>query len=785
MKAVPRFLGFQNVFTFFIFTLFACRLAIAGEIAVSAATSNFDMGKAIEHYCYAGGDIPLEKATSLTYLPLPKHKISFGYRRDKCWFRMAVRNTEALPLQTILEYKYGLIDRIDVYNFKDGTTTDHFIMGDAVPFYKRPLPIYAFTSELDLAPHQTADVYLHVQTSSSFTLPIAISSKNAFIALIHHQQWIIGIFYGISFGLAAYNLLLFLSTRESSYFYYVLHVTSVAGFFACFDGISFSWWPNADRWQSYSNNVFAGIAMISGMEFSRKYLNVVKGSTCALLLNTGTAMNIAVLALLTAIPTHYAAISLPAVGLLSIVLLISASIIRLRQGNIEARYLVMAWSVFLAMVIAVALNAYGAVSTLILSLYGLKAGFVAQQILFSAGLGNRINRLKEQRIASEKEMIEARAQSKAKSEFLAKMSHEIRTPMNGVLGLAQLLRDTELQPTQRHYLETIESSGKALLTIINDILDYSKIEAGKMVIEKISFSLKQVLEESVSLFRVLAKEKGIELRLEYVGQIPADVEGDPTRLRQIILNLIGNAFKFTQQGTITLSVIGDTEKPNIYLFEVQDSGIGLSDEEQSKLFRSFQQADSSTTRKYGGTGLGLAICKQLAEMMGGSIGVKSVPGKGSTFWFTCLLAQSDSTQKAALEARTDVEQPLRALRVLVAEDNNVNQMVISGMLKKLGMQATIANNGFETFQLATQTQYPFDVLLMDCEMPEMDGYQATLMIRAYENEHKLKPMPVIALTAHAMAEHQARCIECGMNDHLSKPIEVSQLQQKLAKWAAA
>ncbi|GAA5315090.1 MAG: hypothetical protein AseanaTS_02940 [Candidatus Pelagadaptatus aseana] len=533
----------------------------------------------------------------------------------------------------------------------------------------------------------------------------------------------------------------------------------------------------------------------------------------------------------------------------------------------------------------------------------------------------------EEKLKSQRQQTEAEEASRAKSQFLATMSHEIRTPMNGVIGMVELLRDTPLSDNQKHYLDVIHRSGETLITIINDILDYSKIEAGKMELEEAEFNLEELIEDCTQLFGATANKRHIELVGSVSPTTPLHVKGDPTRLRQILINLLGNAFKFTEAGCISLQARrepdSDIENPLIR-FSVTDTGIGISEDAQGKLFQSFSQADSSTTRKYGGTGLGLAICKRLAEVMGGTIGVDSIEGEGSTFWFTTQLqiaatpesepsrtiadlagknilivednetlteiltyhciswgmkpavARSTKETLELLAARHKDNQPafdfisldyflpdgnglalarkvielypndkgryfmltasneqfdleelkqshirtvlhkpvspkkikhelavmlgaieddhsevdyipkpaqtdFSHLNVLVAEDNSVNRMVIKGLLGKLNITPTLAEDGREALNAVTGAEKSFDLILMDCEMPEMDGFEATRCIRKHERINDLTATPIVALTAHAMEEHREAVFACGMNHFLCKPITLNELRDAFDK----
>lgn len=369
-----------------------------------------------------------------------------------------------------------------------------------------------------------------------------------------------------------------------------------------------------------------------------------------------------------------------------------------------------------------------------------------------------------------RELAEQTAQTK--SSFLATMSHEIRTPMNGVIGMTQLLSDTRLTSEQQHYVSTIRQSCEALLRIINDILDHSKIEAGKLEVEQVPFSLPSLLDECASLFTLVSGQSGVQLSVESGADLPTDVIGDPVRIRQILINLLANAFKFTREGKVVLRVRthGGSAGTAMVHFEVEDTGIGMDEQQRARLFEAFSQGDSSITRKYGGTGLGLSICRQLVGLMHGEIGVSSEPGHGSVFWFRLPLRRAvlDATLPPGTRPRPMVD--ISGLRVLVAEDNPVNQQVIAGFLRKHGLNAVMASDGVEALQRLTANHDAFDLVFMDCEMPNMDGYTATSRLRRWEADAGLKPVHICGVSAHVMAEYRERAMQSGMSDFIAKPL---------------
>ena len=722
---------------------------------------------------------------------------NFGHSSNSYWLRASVSNQSELDQHLLLAITYPLIDVLNVYLLESGRVIQQFEMGDSKPFSQRPINTRNFVTELLFESTKNYEIYFFLRTNSSSQLPASLWSKDAFYQSELNTTLGLGLYYGFILIMVFYNLFIFLSTRDISYLYYILYVGSFCIVQASFSGHAYQYlWPDSPNWNEVSVPALALLINLFALLFSVSFFSIKDDFPKLynfILIDSATCMALLL----------WCFISISSLTIKSIVLftainmlfMVSFGIYFLVKGRKHARFFLLGWLAFLLGVMLLTIMLLGWLPMNFITEHAAKIGSTLETVLLSFALSDRINiekseRMKAQksmeamklaqhkeRFEEEKRILAAEAESKAKDEFLSTMSHEIRTPMNGITGVLQLMKDTPINKEQEELLSVMDSSSQTLLSVINDILDFSKIQAGKMNIEKITFDLHKLLKDLKNLYSMTTKlEVDIQFKLHIAPDVPEFIKGDPTRVRQILTNYLNNAVKFTSKGIISLNV--KLENNETIRFEVSDSGIGISTEGKETLFQRFTQVSIGTSRKYGGTGLGLSICKCLAELMDGKVGVVSELGEGSTFWFSAHLPESK--QVTQQEHAESTHPSLTNAHLLVVEDNSVNRFIVEKMLKKIGIGSIVfAENGEEAVSMFLAQ--PYQAILMDCEMPILNGYEATRKIRTLEAESNAVSTPIIALTANAGDEQVKACLESGMNAHLSKPFVMGDLKATLSQ----
>ena len=822
------------------------------------------------------------------YQPVtPRPEVFDEYGRSY-WFRLRVTNASDQPLSRLLEIQHPHIRLAHLHVYDERTLIDRQTQGLAAPvasgFRSSNYPVF----HLHLAAGATRELYVHVTSLDDMRWQTSLWEPQAYADKLANWRLGQGLMFGVLLVMAAYNLLIFVITRESAYLYLGVFLTSLLCLQLVLHGIAGNYlWPETPE---ITKHLIGPLLMLTGLAlltFTRSFLNEA-GDGWQHKLWLATLIYVTVMLIPTSITANVRLFIINAmVTLLPTLLIFAIHVVpRAWRGNANARQYLLAFSPLLAMLTFLIFarfthQGWAAAYSQVLLLCG--SAIVA--VTLAITLAHRIRTLTTSQREAEHAAIVAQYQAReadlkaatateenrAKSSFLATMSHEIRTPMNGVLGMADLLRGTSLDTQQQQYIETLQRSGKALMSILNDILDFSKVEAGRMAIETRPLALRELLDDLVLLYRDDVNRRGLQLYVWLHPEVPERIVSDSTRLKQVLTNLLSNAIKFTEEGAVRIEVrkLPQQDKPgNMLEFRVVDEGIGMDKEGLESLFARFQQADASISRRFGGTGLGLAISKKLVELMGGTITAYSTPGIGTEMVFTIdapideadttamrcddiaywgedddlahslslwarrmnagfervdnrrlsqiapgttliidedlpapdiaalrtLRLQHDLTlpitfatllnripavertgeqPDAPSETRQQTSAPLSGMTVLVAEDNATNRLVAGKVLTNWGAMVRFANNGVEAWGEFLANGEEIDLILMDCEMPEMDGYSATEKIRT--SGMPRADLPIIALTAHALPEYRERASAAGMDDYITKPLQQAQL----------
>lgn len=845
---------------------------------------------------------------------IERSDLNFGFTDNVIWVTFNVTPDQHRHKKLMLEIANHKISQLDAYVYEVSgdtpTLMSQFNVGDHLPITERPYPARNFILPIETRNAETIQVYLRFQSQYPMKLPINLWTPEQLERRNEARILFQGIYFGVVAIMALYNLCIYFFVRDRSYGTYSFFILCLAGFIMIERGLAIEYlWPNNPGYDFQMTLVITALGSAASIPFTVQFLSLKQYAPR--IAHAYRYLFIIWLAL--------AAMGMinPSVWLIyaTVIILIPGSIslavvgiLMWRKGVPAAPFYTLAWFVLVSAVSIYDAYLMGFLPIATCTEYSLQVGNMIEVTLLSLGLAHRIKSL-------DQEKREAHLLTKTKSEFLATMSHEIRTPMNGILGMADLLQDTKLTPQQATYLNTILSSGKTLMTVLNDVLDYSKIEAGKLELESVHYPVRRLIDDTANIFSVVAKDRELYFNVYVSPRVPASIKGDATRVRQIVSNLLSNAFKFTDSGQVTLSADCDTEQTQL-IIKVTDSGVGVPEAKQQTIFEQFTQAERSTSRQYGGTGLGLAISKRFVELMGGNIGVQSKPGEGSTFWFTLPLVapkqfnlnNPDELKPLATRLRVllvcpdirftkqideyrvmwgfqlvitrsiheaqhhlnqdrgffhfvlidqycedfSIEQVNQFIeknpvikntnlvltikagfprdqfkglindpifeeypisisciqltmlnrigfnrqvpeakaesldfsnsQILVVDDNPVNTKVICGYLNKLNIQPDCASSGQEALDKIIGVNHQYNLIFMDCEMPNIDGYEATLRIRQWELQNNKPQQIICALSAHAMESYRERCFEVGMNDFLSKPIVMRELKELLSRY---
>ena len=718
---------------------------------------------------------------------------AFGFDRSAIWFLIPLHNDTA-ELDWIVQAGRPHMDNLDLFVFnQQDQLIASFRHGDQVPWSERPYPHTNLLFPLNLKPGEDYRLVFRATSVGAIELPIKVMTPYSFQQYDTVFQNFVGLYLGAIGVMLLFNLLLYFSIRDSSYLMYCLYLSGLLGYLTSREGLPFQWlWPE----QPWLNNPIQAASAILGTGFVALFasdfmrLRATRPQIGHAIHYVGWTL-VLLAPLSTLAETGLVLRIVTACAGFLVLPIIAITIDRIVAGDRPARYFLLSFSPFAVMVVLFMLKTYSFIDSSWLIDHGFEIGSMIEAWLLSFALAYRFTMLRDENeriqreatVELEQRVIERTRELhnalNARSQFLAVMSHEIRTPLNGIIGTVDMLKDAVNDPEQQRHLHVIEQSGNTLLVLINDILDYASIESGNMPIISEQFNLAALASETAALYTHNAKVKGLNINLEMDANIGTLCQGDPVRLRQILGNLISNAVKFTEHGDVKVHLQRDRQNADYVLFDVEDTGIGIAPDTLGQLFELFQQADSSTRRRYGGTGLGLAICRQLVELLGGEIGVQSTPGKGSRFWFRLPMPQTSVAQRQTEAINKAGENRTPGVRLLIVDDNHVNLLVAQGLARKLGHQVEVAESGPEAIAVLLNDSRPYDLILMDCEMPDMDGFETTAEIIRLQSAGKVPPIPIVALTAHAVPDKIRACHEAGMISHIAKPINSEKLDREL------
>lgn len=706
--------------------------------------------------------------------------LHLGYTNDAVWLTVKVINSQSRAQRVVFNVDYPFLNYIALYQYQGDVLVHSDTAGDVFSLEDRHYRSRSITLPAVLEANSEYDFLFRLRTPGLISLPMTVHTEGSFLKRQHATNLVLYAIFGVYLGFIFYHLLMYADTREWSYLALSVAVLTRLGYdlYATGEGQLFT--PSAIYWNNLAFAYLGSIAAAAAIWFHVEFLKLRENSRRSYWGFMLYAAAFIVSAQYAYFVDYYFFVTMGGLQLaLPVVLSISAWRWS-RKGERSTKIYFVGCLLTLVPLFMANLALLGNLPTFAnLALYS-ALGTTAAFVVFSFALSSRIKALSQQSQAALHEAESARAHNEAKSEFLAHISHEIRTPLNGVLGMIQLLSTSRLDAEQRSWLKIINSSGKILLNIVNDLLDYSRVEAGRLSIETQPFNLRNICHELYDFFAFTGKPD-LRLQLNIGADVPDWLMGDPARIRQVLLNLISNAFKFTQAGSITLQV-SKTDQPNRYRLSVSDTGVGISPEQQERLFSPFEQTHEDIHRQYGASGLGLAISKRLVELMGGAMEVESEVGKGSTFWLELTLPEADAEDLTPVEPDSlFIPTTSSSLHLLIAEDNRVNQIVVEKMINKLGHRCTLVNNGSEAVAALQKQHDLYDLVLMDCDMPVTDGYQAARQIRDYEAAKGLRRIPIVALTAHAEESLRSKSIQHGMDDHLSKPLALNALQSMLIR----
>lgn len=730
---------------------------------------------------------------------LTEESLNKGFTNSTYWLKFSVldKTIDNKTQSWKLETTYPLLDYLDIYLLDKDGNVEHFKMGDVYLYDQRPINHRNFIVPITLQDNELKDVYIRVNTSSSMQIPVFIWHPDYFFEARSGEQYGLGLYYGMMFVMFFYNFFLWFSIRDSNYLWYIGYLAAFALLQASTSGLGYQYvWPNSPWLESIAPPVSIALVGIFGIAFTRRFLHTQQYHIVAdNLLRLVLYLSLVVLGL------SFIADTATVMGLAKIVVvtfllfILYASVAMLLRGHRQARFFLAAWvSLILGGLFTIGMM-LGLFPNTFLMTHASKIGSVIEIILLSFALADRIKVMEK-----EKKLIERRAQkelektnkkleenNRLKDEFLATISHEFRTPLNGILGSLELAQQEPASSISPH-IATAKGSTDEMLSLVDQVLNYTELQSGNFIIKAEPFNLPEILIELTQNISQQCQSKGIDFSIENHARNPQTIIADKKRLQQALVPIFDNSIKFTDEGHISLDVqIKFVNNQYLLLLKIEDTGIGIAEDKREDILEAFTQGDGSFSRQFGGLGIGLSLVKALCNQLGGTISISSEINYGTMVEISLPIDIPHQAFSAAPHIESKPSTKIRAIkdqaRILIVEDNHINQVVLKTMLQRLNIDTETADHGIKALSILEQSRIdnkPIDLILMDCQMPVMDGFDATRNIR--KSPHEYANIPIIAVTANALSSDKERCLQCGMDDYLSKPFQLDDIRSKLQTW---
>ncbi|MGP6427106.1 7TM diverse intracellular signaling domain-containing protein [Pseudomonas pharyngis] len=770
----------------YLLMLLFCLPLLASAVEFDEFTQSLPLGRSLQVFEDPSGQASIAdvraQAAAGNFKPHDKATLNAGYSRSAFWLKIDLHYRPTNPSAQrswLLELAYPPLDHLDLY-LPDAVGDYRLVRqtGDALPFASREIRQNNYLFDLAFKPDQQRTVYLRLSSEGSIQAPVTLWSSTAYLEDQPVRLYVLGIIYGVLLGMLVYNLFIYLSVRDTSYLYYIFYIASFGLYQLSVNGAAVEYfWPDNPWWANAATPFFIGCAGLFGSQFARSFLQTKNHSRWLDRLLIALIVFGAVVIGLSLMTSYGLALRLATtLALTFTVVIFAAGILAWWRGLRVARYFIIAWSAFLIGGIVNTMMVLGLLPNVFLTMYASQIGSAIEVALLSLALADRINAMREQQaqtLFDAGQKLEVLNQqlahsNKLKDEFLATLTHELRTPMNGVIGSLELMQTVELDPELEQYQQTAAGSARDMMRMVNGILTLTELQAGKLKATPGSFSLRGVVEALRMQFDGNASSKSLDFKVDVLPTLPDRLHGDSAKLAQCLECLLDNAIKFTRVGGLALRVTGKPSTDNrlALSFAVIDTGIGFTDLGEATMYQRFFQLDGSMTREYGGLGVGLAICRQLVELLGGKLTHRSEPGSGSRFQ---LDVEFELPEVEAVPAfsRDTVRAP-QDCTVLLVDDNSVNQLVMRGMLLKLGFRVRTADHGAAALDCLQRER--FDAVLIDCQLPPLDGASLCCQIRDLPG---CAHLPVFMIALGADREH---CASGGSIDYLSKPVKFEDLQ---------